>query len=64
MEQKPFYLSKTLWVNLLAVVGLIVGGYVPSVGDFIKQYFSEIGAGWAVVNTVLRIVSKDKISLS
>lgn len=63
MENKPFYLSKTLWVNVLAVLGLVIGGQVPVVGEFIKQYFSELGAGWAVVNTVLRLISKDKLSL-
>lgn len=60
---KPFYQSKTFWVQVLGVLGLVVGAKVPAIGNFIKDYFSELGAGWAFVNIVLRAVSKDKISL-
>jgi hypothetical protein len=63
METKPFYLSKTFYVNLLALVAVLAGSKVPAVGDFIKNYFSELGAGWAVINMVLRAISKDKLSL-
>ena len=63
MDSKPFYLSKTLWVNLLAVIAVLVGSKVPAVGDFIKQYFSELGSGWAIVNVILRAVSKDQLSI-
>lgn len=61
---KPWYLSKTLWAQVLGLIGLLVGSKVPAVGDFIKNYFAELGAGWAVVNMVLRAISKDALSLS
>lgn len=64
METKPIYLSKTFWLNVLAIVVMIVGVKAPAVGEFIKNYFAELGSGWAVLNTVLRIISKDKLSIS
>lgn len=63
MEAKPFYLSKTFWVNILAAVGFAVGAKVPAVGQFIQNYFTELGSGWAFVNIVLRAISKDKLSI-
>lgn len=57
--KKPWYLSKTLWVQVLAIVAIIV----PSSAEFIKEYFSEVGMGWALINMVLRLVSKDKIEI-
>jgi len=60
MENKPFYLSKTFWVQVLAVVAVIV----PKSHDFIVSNLGESAAIWAVINMVLRVVSKDKLSLS
>lgn len=58
--KKPWYLSKTLWIQVLGIVALIV----PASAEFIKEYFSEVGMGWALVNMVLRLISKDKIEIS
>lgn len=58
-ESKPWYLSKTLWMQVLAIVAIVV----PSSAAFIKEYFSEIGVGWAVINMILRLISKDKIEI-
>lgn len=57
---KPFYLSKTLWVNLLSVGALLI----PSV-----QAYSVIHPTLALdvlsaVNVILRLVSSDKLSIS
>jgi hypothetical protein len=62
-QSKPWYLSKTILVQLLGGVGLIAGAFIPSVGQFIQSYFSEIGTGWVIVNTILRFVTKDKVSI-
>lgn len=64
METKPFYLSKMFWVQLMGLLGIAVGAKVPAVADFIKNYFAELGSGWALVNMALRFISKDKLSLS
>jgi hypothetical protein len=56
---KPFYQSKTFWVNVLACVAITV----PSSATFIKEHLGETGAAWAMINMVLRFISKDKISI-
>lgn len=62
MEQdtKPFYLSKTFWLNAVMLVAMAV----PAAKGFIEQYFSEVGMGWALINMVLRLVSKERLSLT
>lgn len=60
MESKPFYLSKTFWVQVLALVAVVV----PKTHDFIMANLGESAAIWAVVNVVLRILTKDKLSIS
>jgi len=63
VPEKPWYLSKTVLVQVLGGVGLIAGVFMPSVGVFIKTYFAEIGGGWVFINTILRLITKDKISI-
>lgn len=58
--KKPWYLSKTLWMQVLAIVAIII----PASAEFIKQYFAEAGIGWALINMILRLVSKDQIEIS
>jgi hypothetical protein len=60
MTSKPFYLSKTFWVQLFALVALIV----PSTSEFIQQNLTESGVVFVVVNIILRAISSDRISLS
>jgi hypothetical protein len=64
MDSKPWYLSKTILVQLLGAIAIIAGLFSPSVGAFIKDNFSEVGAAWAIVNVVLRLVTKDQVSIS
>jgi len=62
--QKHLLLSKTLWINILAVAALIAGRYAPTWGTFIQDNFSEVGGAWAMINVFLRMISKDKLFLS
>jgi len=64
VQSKPFYLSKTLWVNLFAIVAVVFAQSAPAMSDFIKANFAEVGGAWAVINTVLRLISKDQLYLS
>jgi hypothetical protein len=57
---KPFYTSKTFWLNILGALAIAV----PATNAVIQQHFTEAGMGWLLLNTVLRFVSKDKLSLS
>lgn len=58
---KPWYLSKTILLQLMGVVIVIVGAYNEKVADFMKVNFSELGIGWAAINVVLRIVTNKQI---
>lgn len=64
MDGKPWYLSKTILVNILMGIAMIVAVFSPTASEFIKNYFAEAGSAWALINVVLRVVSKDKISIS
>lgn len=59
-NKKSWYLSKTLWMQALAIVAMIV----PASAAFIQEYFSEVGIGWALINMILRLISKDQIEIS
>ena len=50
---KKFYLSKTLWVNLIAIVGLIFFG-----GEISAEVVTMILAG---INMVLRMITKEPL---
>jgi hypothetical protein len=64
MKMKPWYLSKMILVNIVMGIAMILGAFKPEFASFIKEYFAEAGSAWALINVVLRVVSKDKITIS
>lgn len=64
MESKPFYLSKTILVNILMGLAMILASFSPAASEFIKNYFAEAGTAWALINVVLRLVTKNKVEIS
>lgn len=62
MDAKPWYLSKTILVQILMGLAMIVGVFSPSAGEFIKSYFGEIGSAWAIINVILRVITKKEIA--
>jgi hypothetical protein len=56
---KKFWLSKTFWVNLLAIIALILQGYT----DWIISPEAQASA-LAAVNVVLRLITKEAITWS
>lgn len=60
---KPWWQSKSILVNILMGVALVVAQFKPEAAEFIKNNFGEAGAAWAFVNVLLRLVSKDKITI-
>lgn len=60
MDSKPFWQSKTFWIQILGAVALAI----PSSRQFIQDNLGEAGAAWALINIVLRLISKDKVSIS
>ena len=59
-DTKPFFYSKTFWVQVLALVAVAV----PSTREFIQQNLGESAAAWAVINMIVRLITKDKVSIT
>ncbi len=62
METKPWYLSKTILVQLVAAACLVIAAYVPSVAAFLQEHFAAAGGGWALINIVVRALTKKEIA--
>lgn len=60
MDQKPFYTSKTLWFNVLAVVVFLAGslGYA----DFAPSA-DVMAIAAAVLNLVLRFATRQPVAV-
>jgi len=58
MEKKIWWKSKTVWMQVLALIVVVV----PASNAVIAPYFSEAGIGWAVINLVLRALTKQELS--
>lgn len=61
-DQKPWYLSKTILLQLVAALVIIASIFSPPAAEFIKTYFAEAGMGWAILNILLRVITKKEIS--
>lgn len=61
---KPWFLSKSILVNIIMGIAMIIAAFKPEFAAVIKEYLGEAGTAWAIINIVLRIISKDKISIS
>jgi hypothetical protein len=60
---KPFWQSKTILVNIIMGLAMIVAQFKPEVAAVMQQYLGEAGSAWAIINIALRIISKDKIAI-
>lgn len=66
MEGKKPWQSKTIIVN--AVLGLMaaLAVFMPGASEvsaWIGAHGGEIAVGWSILNVLLRLITKDKISL-
>lgn len=66
MEGKKPWQSKTIVVN--AVLGLMaaLAVFMPGANDvasFINSHGGEIAVGWSILNVLLRLITKEKITL-
>ncbi len=64
METKPFYASKTLWVNLIAVVAAVTSALGLELGLDVETQGTIVLAIMGVVNIVLRFTTKTAVSAS
>lgn len=58
MQSKPFWASKTLWVNVLALAASVTGTFGLDIGLTPEAQTSVVGGVMAVVNIILRLVTK------
>lgn len=56
---KPFWTSKTFWLNTLALVSTLI----PAVGEWVKANPVEFAQAMAAANVLLRFITSGKISL-
>lgn len=61
MQSKPFWTSKTLWVNVVALVASVTGAFGIDVGLTPEAQASIVGGIMAVANIVLRLVTKQPV---
>lgn len=58
--KKNFYKSKTFWFGALT----FVGSFVPSVQAYMAENAQQVAMVWSSVALLLRLVTKDKITLT
>ncbi len=61
-KSKPFWASKTLWVNALAFGAAITGAFGLDLGLDGEAQSSIVGGVMAVTNIILRLMTKSGIS--
>ena len=61
---KPFWASKTLWVNLIALAAAISTAFGVDLGLNPETQVAVVGTVMSVVNIILRLVTKAPVSVS
>lgn len=61
METKPFWASRTLWVNAIALVAAVSGAFGVDLGLDPETQTAIVGAVMSVVNIVLRFVTRSAL---
>ncbi|MEK9751596.1 MAG: hypothetical protein VW338_00070 [Rhodospirillaceae bacterium] len=62
MDTKPWYASKTLWINLVAGIAAVGGAFGVDLGLDTESQTALVGGVMAVVNIVLRLITKTGVS--
>ncbi len=63
MDTKPFYLSKTLWANLIAGAAAVLTAFGFDLGLDVETQTAIVGGIMALVNVVLRLTTNSAIGL-
>lgn len=56
---KSIFKSKTFWIQILGIVAVVV----PATSGFISENLGASGAAWAIINVVLRLITKEKVQI-
>ena len=59
MESKKAWQSKTVWINLIAAIA----AFIPAGAEWVQSHEQAFLIGFSAINIVLRLVTKDKISI-
>ena len=62
-ESKPIYASKTLWVNLVALVVSVAAAFGVDLGLDTEAQASLVGGIMAVVNIALRMFTDKPVAV-
>ena len=62
MEAKKWYLSKTLWVNLIAGIAAVTGAFGIDLGLDTEAQTALVGGVMAVANIILRVITRAPLS--
>lgn len=61
-DSKPFYLSRTLWVNVIAGLAAVSTAFGLDLGLTAETQTAIVGGILAVANIVLRVVTKKPVT--
>ena len=61
MNKKPFYMSKTLWTNLIMVIAAVSGAFGLDLGLDPETQLTVVIGIMGIVNAVLRFTTKSAI---
>ncbi len=64
MDSKPFWASRTLWINAIALVAAVTGAFGLDLGLDAETQTALVAGVMAVVNIVLRLVTDSAVGLS
>lgn len=60
---KPWYTSKTLWFNLVMIVGVVLGDTLNLIKPFMGEHaYSELALITGAVNSFFRVISTTKLT--
>lgn len=62
MDSKPFYASRTLWLNVIAGIAAVSTAFGLNLGLDPDTQVAIVGGVMAVVNIILRLVTKAPVS--
>ena len=57
---KPWYESKTIWVNVLTLVGVVISSVTA--WPELQQYGAQLATALAIVNVLLRLITSEGIT--
>ncbi len=62
MDTKPFWASKTMWVNVVALVASLTVGFGIDLGFTAAVQAEIVGGVMAVVNIILRFMTNGAVT--